>query len=65
MTELPKSKGKKFIKAESDKKVTEEASRELTQEVEAYARERASQAVAEATEDGRKTVRKEDIRDSK
>jgi len=65
MSEIPTSKGKELIKENSNKKVSKEAAEELTQELEAYALERADQAVAEADEQDRKTVRKEDIRSSK
>lgn len=53
---------KQVLKGETDKRVSEEAAEVLGDEMDAYGEEIASKAIEAAADDGRKTVRAEDIR---
>ena len=56
------SKMKQIIKEESNKRVSEDSAEELRSVLERFAGDVAEEAIALAEEDGRKTVRDEDIR---
>lgn len=60
--EFSKAKMKELLKSTSDKRASEEASQELGDVLEMFAGDVAEEAIAIAKEDGRKTLRKEDIR---
>lgn len=53
------------MKTQTDKKIGEEAVKSLKQELEAYGKERARNAQHIAEEDGRKTLQKEDLIESR
>ncbi|QKQ98138.1 histone [Candidatus Nanohaloarchaea archaeon] len=53
---------KQVLKGETDKRVSEDAATALGEQMDEYGEEVASRAVDIAAEDGRKTVRAEDIR---
>lgn len=55
---------KEMIKSQGDKRVSEDAADELRQILEMFAGDVAEEAIAVANEDGRKTVRSEDIREA-
>lgn len=56
------SKMKELIKSQGDKRVSEDSAQELGTVLERFAGDVAEEAIAVAREDGRKTVRAEDIR---
>jgi len=56
------SKMKEMIKAQGDKRVSEDSAEELREILEMFAGDIAEEAIAVAREDDRKTVRAEDIR---
>jgi histone H3/H4 len=56
------SKMKQIIKENSNKRVSEGSAEELREVLEMYAGDIAEEAIAVAKDDGRKTVRGEDIR---
>jgi histone H3/H4 len=58
------SKMKEMIKSQGDKRVSEESAEELREILETFAGDIAEEAIAVAREDGRKTVRAEDIREA-
>lgn len=58
------SKMKEVIKSQSNKRVSEESAEELGTVLETFAGDVAEEAIAVAKEDGRKTVRAEDIREA-
>lgn len=60
--EFSNSKMKKMIKSEGDKRVSEDAAVELGEILEMFAGDVAEEAIAVAREEGRETVRAEDIR---
>lgn len=60
--EFSTSKMKEIIKANSDKRVSEESAEELGTILERFAGDVAEEAIAQAKEDDRKTVRAEDIK---
>ncbi|MEF8880500.1 MAG: histone [Candidatus Nanohaloarchaea archaeon] len=60
--EFSKAKMKELLKSSSDKRISEDASRELGEVLEMFAGDVAEEAIAVAKEDGRKTLRKEDVR---
>jgi histone H3/H4 len=60
--EFSVSKMKEMIKNEGDKRVSEDSARRLGSVLETFAGDVAEEAVAVAEEDGRKTVRAEDIK---
>ena len=53
---------KELIKSQGDKRVSEDSAKELGTVLERFAGDVAEEAIAVAREDGRKTVRAEDIR---
>lgn len=53
---------KELIKSQGDKRVSEDSAQELGKVLERFAGDVAEEAIAVAREDGRKTVRAEDIR---
>ena len=53
---------KEMIKNQGDKRVSEDAAEELGQILELFAGDLAEESVAVAEEDGRKTVRGEDVK---
>jgi len=56
------SKMKEMIKSEGDKRVSEDSAKKLGELLETFAGDLAEEAVAVAEEDGRKTVRAEDVK---
>lgn len=56
------SKMKELIKSQGDKRVSEDSAKELGEVLERFAGDVAEEAIAVAREEGRKTVRAEDIR---
>ena len=60
--EFSKAKMKELLKSRTDKRVSEDSSKELGDVLEMFAGDVAEEAIAVAKEDGRKTLRKEDIR---
>lgn len=60
--EFSKAKMKELLKSTTDKRVSEDASQELGDVLEMFAGDVAEEAIAVAKEDGRKTLRKEDVR---
>lgn len=58
------SKMKEIIKSQGDKRVSEDSADELRKVLETFAGDVAEEAIAVAKEDGRKTVRAEDIREA-
>lgn len=56
------SKMKELIKSQGDKRVSEDSAKELGNVLERFAGDVAEEAIAVAREDGRKTVRAEDIK---
>jgi histone H3/H4 len=60
--EFSVSKMKEMIKNEGDKRVSENSAEKLGDILETFAGDVAEEAVAVAKEDGRKTVRAEDIK---
>ncbi|PSH01307.1 MAG: histone [Nanohaloarchaea archaeon QH_8_44_6] len=60
--ELSISRMKEMIKNQGDKRVSEDAAEELGQILELFAGDLAEESVAVAEEDGRKTVRGEDVK---
>ncbi|MFB6241303.1 MAG: histone [Candidatus Nanosalina sp.] len=60
--EFSVSKMKEMIKNEGDKRVSEDSAEKLGDVLETFAGDVAEEAVAVAEEDGRKTVRAEDIK---
>jgi len=53
---------KEMIKSEGDKRVSEDSAKKLGELLETFAGDLAEEAVAVAEEDGRKTVRAEDVK---
>ncbi len=62
--EFSVSKMKEMIKNQGDKRVSEDSAKELGETLEMFAGDIAEEAIAIAEEDGRKTVREEDIREA-
>lgn len=62
MSEFSISAGKRILKSQGDKRVSEDAARELNDILEQFAGDVAEEAIAIAEENERKTVRAEDIR---
>lgn len=60
--EFSNTKMKDMIKGEGNKRVAEEAADLLGEVIETFAGDVAEEAIAIAKEDGRKTVREDDIR---
>lgn len=60
--EFSKAKMKELLKSSTDKRISEDASQELGDVLEMFAGDVAEEAIAVAKENGRKTLRKEDIR---
>ena len=60
--EFSVSKMKEMIKNERDKRVSEDSAKKLGDLLETFAGDLAEEAVAVAEEDGRKTVRAEDVK---
>ncbi|MFU1780253.1 histone [Haloarcula japonica] len=60
--EFSKSKIHQFLKEAGDMRVGDDAVEELRDELEEFAEKRGSQGVDHASSEGRKTVRREDIR---
>jgi histone H3/H4 len=60
--EFSKAKMKELLKSSTDKRISEDASQELGDVLEMFAGDVAEEAIAVAKEDGRKTLRKEDVR---
>lgn len=58
------SKMKDIIKRQGNKRVSEDSAKELGNTLEMFAGDVAEEAIAIAKEDGRKTVRAEDIREA-
>lgn len=58
------SKMKEMIKSQGDKRVSEDSAEDLRTILETFAGDVAEEAIAVAQEDGRKTVRAEDIREA-
>ncbi|MFT4892557.1 MAG: histone H3/H4 [Candidatus Nanohaloarchaea archaeon] len=58
------SKMKEMIKNQGDKRVSEDAAEELGQILEMFAGDLAEESVAVAQDDGRKTVRGEDVKEA-
>ncbi|MFQ3275279.1 MAG: histone H3/H4 [Candidatus Nanohaloarchaea archaeon] len=58
------SKMKEMIKNQGDKRVSEDAAEELGEILEMFAGDLAEESVAVAREDGRKTVRGEDVKEA-
>lgn len=58
------AKMKELIKSQGDKRVSEESADELRDILEMFAGDIAEEAIAVAKEDGRKTVRAEDVREA-
>lgn len=58
------AKMKEVIKAQGDKRVSERSARELGRALEMFAGDITEEAIAIAHEEGRKTVRKEDIKEA-
>lgn len=58
------SKMKETIKSHGDKRVSEESAVELGEVLERFAGDVAEEAIAVASEDGRKTVRREDVKEA-
>ncbi|MFB6213901.1 MAG: histone [Candidatus Nanohaloarchaea archaeon] len=56
------SKMKELIKSEGDKRVSRDSAEEMRKVLEMFAGDVAEEAIAIARQDGRKTVRAEDIR---
>ncbi|MFB6190863.1 MAG: histone [Candidatus Nanohaloarchaea archaeon] len=56
------SKMKELIKSEGDKRVSRDSAEEMRKVLEMFAGDVAEEAIAVARQDGRKTVRAEDIR---
>lgn len=62
--EFSVSKMKETLRSESDKRVSEQAAKELGSIMEMFAGDVAEEAAAVAAEDDRKTVRGEDIKEA-
>lgn len=62
--EFSKAKMKEMIKNQTSKRVSEESAVKFGEVIEQYAGDISEAAIAEANEEGRKTVRAEDIRES-
>jgi histone H3/H4 len=60
--EFSKAKMKELLKSSTDKRISEDASQELGDVLEMFAGDVAEEVIAVAKEDGRKTLRKEDVR---
>jgi histone H3/H4 len=58
------SKMKEMIKSQGDKRVSEDAADEMRKILEMFAGDVAEEAIAVGKEDGRKTVRREDIKEA-
>lgn len=58
------AKMKEMIKSQGDKRVSEDAADEMRQLLEMFAGDVAEEAIAVAREDGRKTVRSEDVKEA-
>lgn len=56
------AKMKEIIKSQGDKRVSEDSADELRKVLERFAGDVAEEAIAIAKEDGRKTVRAEDVK---
>ncbi len=56
--------GKRILKDQGDKRVSDEASIELTEVLERFAGDVSEEAIAIAEKNERKTVRKEDIQEA-
>ncbi|MFB6145959.1 MAG: histone [Candidatus Nanohaloarchaea archaeon] len=56
------AKMKEIIKSQGDKRVSEDSADELRKVLERFAGDLAEEAIAIAREDGRKTVRAEDVK---
>lgn len=59
--ELPKTKMKDILKSAGAERVSEDAAKELGNILEIFAGDVCEEAIARAKEDGRKTVRREDV----
>jgi len=62
--EFSNTKMKDMIKEEGNKRVSEDAAGLLGEILETFAGDVAEEAIAVAKEDGRKTVRKEDVQEA-
>lgn len=62
--EFSTSKMKDLIKSETSKRVSKGAAEELREVLETYAGDISEQAIKVAKDDGRKTVRGEDVRNA-
>jgi histone H3/H4 len=60
--EFSVSKMKDMIKSQGDKRVSEDSAEELANVIETFAGDVSEEAIAIAEENGRKTVRSEDVR---
>lgn len=60
--EFSTSKMKEIFKSQGNKRVSEDSAEELATVLETFAGDVAEEAIAIAKEDGRKTVREEDIK---
>ncbi|MFB6159031.1 MAG: histone [Candidatus Nanohalobium sp.] len=58
------SKMKDLVKSQGGKRVSENSAEELADVLETFAGDVAEEAIAVAEEDGRKTVRAEDVREA-
>lgn len=61
-TEISHYRGKQILKSESDLRVSDDAAEALNQDIQEYGVRVSEKAVSLAEADGRKTVRREDIR---
>lgn len=62
--EFSTSKMKEIFKSQGNKRVSEDSAEELATVLETFAGDVAEEAIAIAKEDGRKTVREEDIKEA-
>lgn len=62
--EFSNAKMKEVIKSKTSKRVSEDATGELGKVLEMFAGDVAEEAIAIAEEDGRKTLRKEDVKEA-
>lgn len=62
--EFSRAKMKEMIKGQGDKRVSQESAETLGQILETFAGDVAEEAIAIAREDGRKTIRKEDVKEA-
>jgi len=65
MSEFSTSKGKEIIKNQTDKRVCKDAADTLIQGLEDYASERAEEIIEETHSTDRKTVRAEDVQNTR